>query len=185
MPPDFKLNRSELWTPLALNQQNWTQRGGHYLQGIGRLKPGVTLEAAQADLNAIAAKAEQQFPASNLGWDTTLQDLQEAAVGRIRPAMLTLSAAVGFVLLIACVNIANLLLSRSSARRREIGVRAALGAGRWRLIRQLLTESILLSGAGAMVGLALAFIGKQLLRGVSPTILPRASEISLDWRALG
>jgi putative ABC transport system permease protein len=184
MPADFKLNRSELWVPLAMDQRNWTQRGGHYLQGIGRLKPGVAIEAAQSDLNTIAASAEKQFPASNNGWDTTLVDLQEAAVGRIRPAMLTLSAAVGFVLLIACVNIANLLLSRSSARRREIGVRAALGAGRWRLIRQLLTESLVLAGFGALLGLGLAYGGIRLLTTVSPTIIPRASEIALDLRAV-
>jgi putative ABC transport system permease protein len=185
MPPDFKFpGRAELWVPLAMDQRNWTQRGGHYLQGIGRLKPGVAAEAAQADLNTIAAAAEKQFPASNTGWDTTIQDLQEAAVGRIRPAMLTLSAAVGFVLLIACVNIANLLLSRSSARRREIGVRASLGAGRWRLIRQLLTESIVLAGFGAILGLGLAYAGIRLLVTVSPTILPRAAEIALDLRAV-
>jgi putative ABC transport system permease protein len=185
MPPDFQFpGRTEIWTPLAMNTANWEQRGGHYLQGIGRLKPGVTIASAQADLNAIAAEADRQFPRTNAGWDTTLQDLQEAAVGRIRPAMLTLSAAVGFVLLIACVNIANLLLSRSSARRREIGIRASLGAGRWRLIRQLLTESLLLAAVGAAVGLGLAWAGVRALVTVSPNILPRASEIALDLRAV-
>src|SRR3954469_8299222 len=186
MPVRFQFpNRAEIWTPLAMNLANWQQRGGHYLQGIGRLKPGATLAGAQADLNAIAARAEQQFPNSNSGWDTNLSSLQEAAVGQIRPAMLMLTAAVGFVLLIACVNLANLLLSRSAARRREIGVRASLGAGRWRLIRQLLTESILLSATGAVVGLGLALAATRLLSQMSPTILPRASEIALDLRALG
>src|SRR4051794_20306030 len=181
MPVDFKFpGRAEIWMPLALNLQNWQQRGGHYLTGIGRLKDGATLAGAQADLNAIAARAEQQFPRSNSGWDTTLANLQEAAVGRIRPAMLMLSAAVGFVLLIACVNLANLLLSRSSARRREIAVRASLGAGRWRLIRQLLTESILLSATGALVGLGLALAATKLLARMNPAILPRAGEIALD-----
>jgi putative ABC transport system permease protein len=185
MPEDFQFpGRTEIWTPLAMNTANWEQRGGHYLSGVGRLKPGVTMEAAQADLNAIAARAEQQFPQSNTGWDTTLQDLQEAAVGRIRPAMLTLSAAVGFVLLIACVNIANLLMSRSAARKREIAVRASLGAGRWRLIRQLLTESVLLAAVGAAAGLGLAWAGVRALVTVSPNILPRASEIALDLQAV-
>jgi putative ABC transport system permease protein len=186
MPPDFQFPaRAQIWTPLAMNLQNWQQRGGHYLGGIGRLEAGTSLAAAQADLNAIAARAEQQFPDSNSGWDTTLSSLQEAVVGRIRPALLTLTAAVGFVLLIACVNLANLLLSRSAARRREMGVRSSLGAGRARLIRQLLTESVLLAALGAAAGLAIAWAGTRMLGTLSPAILPRASEIGLDGRALG
>ena len=186
MPRDFQFPaRAEIWTPLAMSLPSWQQRGGHYLSAIGRLKPGVSLASAQTDLNAIAARAEQQFPDSNSGWDTTISSLQEAAVGKIRPALLTLTAAVGFVLLIACVNLANLLLSRSAARRREMGVRSSLGAGRWRLIQQLLTESILLAGMGAAVGLALAWTGTRALANLSPAILPRAGEIALDARALG
>jgi putative ABC transport system permease protein len=149
------------------------------------LKDGVTLAAAQADLNTIAARAEKQFPNSNSGWDTTLKGLQESAVGRIRPAILTLSGAVGFVLLIACVNMANLLLSRSAARRREIGIRNALGAGRGRLVRQLLTESVLLAVIGAAFGLALAWASTRLLVHLSPNILPRARDIAVDPRVLG
>jgi putative ABC transport system permease protein len=186
MPPDFQFpERAVLWTPLALNLENWQQRGGHYLGGIGRLKAGATLASAQADLNAIAARAEKQFPDSNSGWDTTIGSLQEAAVGKIRPALLTLTAAVGFVLLIACVNLANLLLSRSAARRREMGVRSSLGAGRGRLIRQLLTESVLLAGLGAAAGVALAWAATRMLVTLSPNILPRAAEIAVDGRALG
>jgi putative ABC transport system permease protein len=186
MPSDFDFPaRAQIWTPLAMDLQNWQQRGGHYLGGIGRLKDGSSLTAAQADLNTIAALAEQHFPNSNSGWDTTLISLQESMVGRIRPAMVTLATAVGFVLLIACVNLANLLLSRSSARRREFGIRSSLGAGRGRLIRQLLTESVLLASLGAVAGLALAWSGTRLLVNLSPTILPRAGEITIDGRVLG
>ena len=187
MPADFALPRrtgADIWTPLAMDLENWQQRGGHYLQAIGRLKPGATPGAAQADLNTIAARAEKENPDSNLGWDVTLRSMQDAVVGNVRPALLTLSGAVGFVLLIACVNMANLLLSRSSARRREIGIRNSLGAGRGRLIRQLLTESVLLSAIGAAIGLGLAWAGTRLLVSLNTSILPRADEIALDPRAL-
>jgi putative ABC transport system permease protein len=185
MPADLEFpGRTEVWTPLTLNSKDWQERGGHYLGGVGRLQRGVTLAGAQADLNVISTRAQQQFPASNLGWDTTLRTLQEQTVGKVRPLMITLTVAVGFVLLIACVNLANLLLSRSSTRRREIGIRSSLGAGRWRLVRQLLTESILLALVGAALGLLLAKIGTGLLVKLSPNVLPRAKEIALDLRAL-
>jgi putative ABC transport system permease protein len=185
MPKDFEFpGRTEIWKPLALKPDQWAQRGGHYLSVIARLKPGATAESANADLANIAHRLQQAYPASNHGWDAFAVDLQERAVGHVRPMMLTLLAAVGFVLLIACVNLANLLLSRSASRRKEIGIRGALGASKGRLIRQLLTESLVLAAFGTLFGLALAWAGARLLTTVSPTILPRASEISLDLRAV-
>jgi putative ABC transport system permease protein len=185
MPKDFDFpSRNELWRPLTMQQNQWLQRGGHYLSGIGRLKPGATLQSAAADLNTIARRLQQAYPNSNHGWDTLLIGLQERVVGKVRPMMLTLLAAVGFVLLIACVNLANLLLSRSSSRRKEIGIRGALGAGKTRLMRQLLTESLVLSAFGTALGLALAWAGTRLLTNVSPSILPRATEISVDLRVV-
>jgi predicted permease len=185
MPKEFDFpSRTDLWRPLAMTRENWQQRGGHYLGAVGRMKEGVTVQAAMTDLNTIAKRLQQDHPDSNRGWDTTLMDLQDAAVGKIRPAMLTLLAAVGFVLLIACVNLANLLLSRSAARKKEIGIRGALGAGKGRLIRQLLTESLVLSAMGTVLGLAIAWIGAHALVSVDPSILPRATEISLDMRAV-
>ena len=186
MPEGFQFpGRTEVWTPLALDSRNWQQRGGHYLGAIGRLRDGSTPEGAQADLNRIAGLAEKQFPDSNVGWDATIKSLRDSVVGNLRPTMLTLTAAVGFVLLIACVNLANLLLSRSAARRREIGIRSSLGAGRGRLVRQLLTESVLLSALGATVGLGIAWAGTKLLVRLSPNILPRSSEIGIDGWVLG
>jgi putative ABC transport system permease protein len=185
MPADFAFPaRSEIWTPLAMDLRNWQQRGGHYLQGVARLRPGATLASAQADLNGIAGRAAAAYPASNSGWDTTVISLQESITGNIRPAMLTIAAAVGFVLLIACVNVANLLLSRSSVRRREMGIRSSLGAARVRLVRQLLTESVLLASLGAACGIAVAWAGARALVRVSPRFLPRAGEISVDLRVL-
>ncbi len=184
LPQGFAFSDVEILTPLTMKEEDWRERGGHDLAGIARLRPGATLESATADLNAIAARAEQQFPRSNAGWDTTEQTLQETMVGDIRPAILTLSAAVGFVLLMACVNLANLLLSRSAARRREIGIRASLGAGRARLVRQLLTESMLLAGIGAVVGLFVAWGGVRFLISLGPDVLPRINEIAIDPRVL-
>jgi predicted permease len=154
------------------------------LHGIGRMKPGVTLAQAKADLQSIARNLAAAYPGPNRDMTASIIPLKQELVGGIRPYLLALLAAVGFVLLIACVNVANLLLARSTGRTREFAIRAALGAGQARVIRQLLTESVLLAVAGGALGLLLASWGTQAALAKLPTALPRASEIGIDARVL-
>ena len=154
------------------------------LHGIGRLKPGVTLEQAQADLQGIARNLAEAYPDADRDTTAKIKPLKESMVGRIQPFLLILMGAVGFVLLIACVNVANLLLARSTGRSREFAIRAALGAGQGRVIRQLLTESVLLALAGGGLGLVLAAWGMRAGLAAVPAALPRAEEIGLDGRVL-
>jgi predicted permease len=154
------------------------------LHGIGRLKPGVTLEHAQADLNVIMTNLAEAYPETNRGNSAKLVPLKERIIGDIGPLLFMLLGAVGFVLLIACVNVSNLLLARSTGRTREFAIRAALGAGQWRLLRQSLTESTLLALAGGSLGLAIAGWGTGAALSVLPTTLPRAEEVGVDGRVL-
>jgi putative ABC transport system permease protein len=160
------------------------RRAGMGMDALGRLKPGVTLQQAQADMNAVAQHLADAFPDADRGSGIALFPLKQDLVGRIRPFLLVLLASVAFVLLIACVNVANLLLARSTARTREFAVRAALGATPQRVVRQLLTESLVLSCIGGAFGLLLAAWGTQAAIKVLPEALPRAHSVHLDWRVL-
>jgi putative ABC transport system permease protein len=151
---------------------------------IGRLEPGITLAQAQADMDGVARNLAASYPEADKDVGITLRSMKEDMVGKVQPFLLVLLAAVGFLLLIACTNVANLLLARSMGRSREFAVRAALGASHMRVIRQLLTESILLAGCGGALGLLLAFWGTKAVLGALPAALPRAGEVSLDSRVL-
>ena len=179
----------DLWTTIAADASGedpiTAARGAHFLQVIGRLKPGVTEQQAQAELTTIAARLEQQYPDTNTHRTLRLESALAAVVGDIRPALLILLGAVACVLLIACANVANLLLARATSRHREMAIRAALGASRLRVIRQLLTESVILSLLGGVVGLLLAVWWSDLLVALGKDDIPRALHVGIDWRVLG
>ena len=172
----------DLWGPLEVPSQ--AERGAHFCNAVGRLKTGVSLEQATADLNAIAGRLARQFPNTNQGWRIAIQPLHEEIAGRARTTLLALFGAVFFVLLVACVNVANLLLARATAREREIAVRAAVGGGRWRIVRQLLTESLLLAIVGGTAGILLAQWAIDALRALGPEQLPRLQAVNIDGRIL-
>ena len=185
MPATFRFGDSgaEFWKPMAFTAGQAQQRG-RYVAVIGRLRPGVALEQARLEMSMIADRLAKQYPDSNAGWNVELTPLLEYTVKNVKPALLSLLGAVVFVLLIACVNLANLLLARSAVREKEIAVRTSLGASRARIVRQLLTESLLLALFGGAAGLALAGWGMDLLLALAPEDLPRLSNVSLDSRAL-
>jgi putative ABC transport system permease protein len=204
MPPDFtfpyrsmfgpwasgRAETADIWVPMPFEGWRWVDKGGqllrtqHSLAVVGRLAPGVSIDEARADMATVARQLEQAHPESNTGWGATVVPLLEQTVGDVRPAWLLLLAGVGVLLLMAAVNVANLLLARSLSRQRELAVRASLGATRWRLAQQALIESLLLSFAGAALGLLVMRWGVQGLVYLAPPEMPRMAGLSPDWRVL-
>lgn len=194
-PPVFNLQGSfyatppQIWVPLDLKAPklmgiDTTNRGAMVLEVLAKLRPGLTVSGSQSDLDTINAHLEQEYPETNKSWGVRVVPLQTQFTGNVRPALVVLMGAVGLVLLIGCANAANLLLARSVTRQREVAIRLAMGASRRRLIRQLLTESILLAVAGAALGLAFAYGANRLLIGLSPATIPHIGESSVDPQVL-
>jgi putative ABC transport system permease protein len=185
LPTDVPLlSEAEIWLPMPMRAAGMNMRLAHFLKVIGRLKPGVTLEQSLAETDAIARRLAAQYPDTDKGWSLRQRPLAEFLIGPVKPALLLISAAVGLLLLIACVNVANLLLARSIARHREFSVRAALGAGRGRVIRQTLTESVVLALLGGVLGILGAIYGVHALRAIGPADLPRLQEIRISGEGL-
>jgi predicted permease len=206
MPPDFvfpypgmlgpsgftRVSGIDIWLPIAfsgptaaanrmLTPNGQIVRGAHWWGAIGRMKPGVTTERVEADMKTIAAQLERSYPATNEGWSATVVASIEQSVGTVRPALLILMTGIAFVLVMACVNVTNLLLARSIAREKELATRATLGAARWRIARQLLTESVSFAIAGGVVGLLVMWWTLRGLIALAPADIPRMSE----WRSTG
>lgn len=185
MPASFDFPPgADFWYPAPMLARGMQNRLARFLRPVGLLRQGVTMAAAEADLNTVAAYLAETYPEANKGWNLSLQPMQEALVGGVRSGLLILLGAAAFILLIACVNIANLLLARNQLRLKELAIRTAIGAGRLRLLRQLLTESMLLALLGGALALPLALWSVDLVRTFGPQTLPRLSEIRVDWHVL-
>src|SRR5438552_6135436 len=183
-PPGFEYpEQTQIWVPSAVNLSD-EPRDNRVWSAIARLNPGVDLKQAQIRLSAVNARLDKQFHETNKGWDVVLSTLQERLVREVKPSLLALLGAVGFVLLIACANVANLLLARSAARQKEIAIRAAMGASRARVLRQMLTESILLSAIGGVAGLLLSIWLTDLLTSMLPEGAPRIEQVGIDYHVL-
>ena len=179
------LDDSDIWTPLSFDGDEMKVRRFHFLRAFGRLKPGISLQQARTDLDAVAIGLERQYPDSNTTWRLRLVPLRDEMLGDVRTPLYVLLGAVAFVLLIACANVANLLLARAAGRQKEIAIRSAMGARPIRLIRQLLVESLVLAAAGGGLGLFLAVWGTELLVKLAPDTISRAGAIGVDTRVLG
>jgi putative ABC transport system permease protein len=184
MPASFAFpeKETEVWIPLAVSPQRRQARNSFSLKAVGRLKPGVSLAQAREDMGAIGNRLDEQY--FQAGYGANLVPLHQQETGKLKSALIILLAAVAFVLLIACADVANLLLARAAVREREIAIRTALGAGRWRIVRQLLTESALLALLGGAVGVLLAILGLKALVAFSPADIPRLEQIQIDDRVL-
>ena len=184
LPPGATVEQAQAFIPHYINPDSLAGRASNYLSGVARLRPGVSVERAQAELNALTRQLAERYAntyPAEMGYGATVVAMHDEVVGDVRPALLILLGAVGLVLLIACANVANLLLARGEARQREIAVRLALGGGRTRILRQLLTESSVLALAGAAGGMLLAWWGMKVLFAVNPTAIPRIELARIDW----
>lgn len=184
MPPDFSFpegdKKIDVWVPLDFSTEEMRRRGHRNLLVLGKLKLGVTIEQARAEMNVLSRRLAEQYPSTNADWSISVVSLRDQLTEDIGPALLVLFGAVGFVLLIACANVANLSLARAAVRQKEVAIRIALGASRFRLVRQFLTESVLLAVLGGVLGLLLAFWGVDALVALLPTDVPRLEQIGVD-----